>query len=238
MTFSTLVVPMSIPQHIVDEILVRCARHCCVCRRFRPLLLQVHHIRERSRGGSDHPDNLIATCVSCHAEIHTETKLTRRFTEPELKKHRDEVYHLVTDGKLPTPEQHEDRIETLTAALLGLISTSSAAVFPARGQLLPEAIEILVAAANGIGTLNAVRYDGGFAVIAGAQQFDYRDDPRKMATLRRSVQQLDQLQLIEGDGELYYVSYDGYQLVDNLLSASSLPKNAEQGVEPDADGPG
>lgn len=76
---------MSIPESAVAEVLVRCARHCCICRRFKPLHLHVHHPRERGEGGTDDFDNLIATCMMCHSDIHTQTKLTRRFTERELK---------------------------------------------------------------------------------------------------------------------------------------------------------
>lgn len=36
-------------------------------------VLEVHHVRERSRGGSDRPDNLITVCKSCHREYHTGT---------------------------------------------------------------------------------------------------------------------------------------------------------------------
>jgi len=213
---------MAIPQSTADDILVRCARHCCVCRRFRPLLLQVHHIRERSQEGSDDADNLIATCISCHAEVHTETKLTRRFTETELKKHRDEVYRLVTEGKLPSADNHDQRIDELTASLLGMLSSIPQIASRHSERILDEAVEILIAASEGLGTINAVKYGGGFAVVAGTRQFDYRDNPRKMAAFRRAIQQLDQMRFIEGDGELYYVTHEGYQLVDNLISASSL----------------
>jgi hypothetical protein len=37
--------------------------------------------------------------VSCHSDVHTETKLTRRFSAKELKLHRDNVYQLVVDGR-------------------------------------------------------------------------------------------------------------------------------------------
>ena len=30
---------------------------------------EVHHILPKSRGGSDHPDNLISLCTSCHCEV-------------------------------------------------------------------------------------------------------------------------------------------------------------------------
>ena len=35
--------------------------------------LQVHHLRFRSRLGSDTIDNLIALCATCHREQHRET---------------------------------------------------------------------------------------------------------------------------------------------------------------------
>jgi 5-methylcytosine-specific restriction endonuclease McrA len=34
--------------------------------------LQIHHIKYRSRGGSNHPDNLLLVCPRCHREIHEE----------------------------------------------------------------------------------------------------------------------------------------------------------------------
>lgn len=216
---------MAIPPSTADDILARCARHCCDCRRFRPLLLQVHHIRERSQGGSDDAENLIATCISCHAEVHTETKLTRRFTERELKKHRDEVYRLVADGKLHSADDHDRRIDELTTNLLGLLDSTLPSGLESSAHLLDESVEILIAAAASFGIINAVHFDGGYAVVAGTHQFDYRGDPRKMATLRRAIQQLDQMRLIEGDGRLYYVSHEGYQLADNLISASSLQQD-------------
>ena len=50
---------MAVPQSVVDELMAKCARHCCICRRFRPLHLIVHHIVERNDGGTDEPGNLI-----------------------------------------------------------------------------------------------------------------------------------------------------------------------------------
>ncbi len=218
----------SITHNVADDILVRCARHCCICRRFRPLLLQVHHIHERAQGGSDEPDNLIATCISCHAEIHTETRLTRRFTEDELKKHRDEVYRLVADGKLPQLDDHDDRIDQLTRALVDLFTVRVPVAAAPPISLIPEAMEILLAASSEYGHIEASEYDGGFAVIAGAKQFDFQGNPRKTAALRRAVQQLATEGFIEGDGKAYFVSYDGYQFADNLLSASSRSSGGKQ----------
>ena len=95
---------MAIDDKIAAEILSDCARHCCVCRKFRPLHLQIHHLIERKDGGSDNKDNLIPVCTYCHSDVHTITKLTRRFTIEELKKHRDSVYDLVAKGRLPSAD--------------------------------------------------------------------------------------------------------------------------------------
>jgi 5-methylcytosine-specific restriction endonuclease McrA len=37
-------------------------------------MLVVHHIIPVSKGGSDHPDNLITLCRKCHKQIHKEMK--------------------------------------------------------------------------------------------------------------------------------------------------------------------
>lgn len=86
---------MSIPQPIVDEFMAKCGRRCCICRRFEPLHLQVHHIVERADGGTDDLDNLIVICLTCHSDVHSDTKLTRRFTPEELRQHRDALFELV-----------------------------------------------------------------------------------------------------------------------------------------------
>jgi len=95
---------MAIPTKIADEILVRSARHCCICRKFRPLHLQIHHIIEQSEGGTDDIDNLIPICTYCHSDVHTKTQLTRRFTSDELSMHRESVFELVNKGRLPSPD--------------------------------------------------------------------------------------------------------------------------------------
>ena len=207
---------MAIPQSTADSILARCGRRCCVCRRFRPLLLQVHHIKERSDGGTDDDDNLIATCISCHANIHTQTQLTRRFTDRELKQHRDQLYQLISDGKLIDDANHDDRIDQLTLSVLGIArnehSTSS-------DSMLPQAVEILLAASQGNSIINGINFDGGFAVMAGSTTFggDHQNR-RDMATYRKALEQLVRHRLIDGQNNHFSISHDGYEFLDNVTS--------------------
>lgn len=47
---------------------------CCICgqperKGFR---LQLHHIKYRCHGGTNHPDNLMLVCPKCHRTIHEE----------------------------------------------------------------------------------------------------------------------------------------------------------------------
>lgn len=86
-------------------VLANAARHCCICRQFLPLYIQVHHIKERCNGGTDDISNLIPVCIQCHSAIHTKTNMTRAFSEMELKKSRDSVYQMVEEGKLPANDR-------------------------------------------------------------------------------------------------------------------------------------
>ena len=107
---------MTIPENIANDLLAKCGRLCCICRRLRPVLLQVHHIVERSEGGTDDFDNLIALCIMCHSDVHTTRPFTRRFTPDELKDHRDSVIRLVGEGKLvPSEDSIIDDVHILHA---------------------------------------------------------------------------------------------------------------------------
>lgn len=47
---------------------VQAARPAPGCGRTR--FLEVHHLRPRSRGGSNDPDNLVTLCSTCHRHAH------------------------------------------------------------------------------------------------------------------------------------------------------------------------
>src|SRR3972149_9786927 len=93
-----------IPQDLIDRMMVKCARRCCICRRFRPTKLQVHHIKEKNDGGTDEEDNLIVTCITCHSDVHSQVPFTRRFSVEELKGHRNALIKMLEEGKLPRDE--------------------------------------------------------------------------------------------------------------------------------------
>ena len=59
---------MGFSNEIKDEILVKSARHCCVCHKAKGLNIEVHHINPRKQGGSDTLKNAIALCFDCHAD--------------------------------------------------------------------------------------------------------------------------------------------------------------------------
>lgn len=64
----------SIPRALVDAVLYKSARACCVCRERRPGV-QVHHIDDNPLNNVE--ANLAALCPNCHGEAHSTRKLTR-----------------------------------------------------------------------------------------------------------------------------------------------------------------
>lgn len=48
-----------IAPEVIDRMMVRCGRRCCIYRRFRPTKLQAHHIIERNEGGEWRCDQIL-----------------------------------------------------------------------------------------------------------------------------------------------------------------------------------
>jgi hypothetical protein len=213
---------MSVPEAVAADILAKCARHCCICRRFRPLHLQVHHIVERGEGGTDEPDNLIAICVSCHADVHTQTKLTRRFTVKELKAHRDEVVRLATEGKLPSSNDAAGVLAAISAALVGRLLATQPRAQVTGPTLLPAAAEMLLAAASSNMAIDIVTAESYPIIMVSGKPLGKLFDLRSMALYRKALDQLIETQLVERiSNERFLVTYSGYMVADDLLSAGS-----------------
>jgi hypothetical protein len=215
---------MEIPQEVADKMMVRCGRRCCICRRFRPTKLQVHHLVERSKGGSNEEDNLIVICLSCHSDVHSTVPFTRRFTVDEQKGHRDALIKQVADGILPIHDEDDTDL-----ALSAVIKQMKA--HPLNDlRLMPEAAEILCSAAQsegmGQGSLLMIEDSGGFTiVIGGGNKSIHPNDRRSSATYKRAMQQLASCRLIEDrsyKGTTFDVTYQGYLVADEIMSANSL----------------
>lgn len=215
---------MAISETVAAEVLAKCGRHCCICRRFRPLHLHIHHIRERSDGDDDGIDNLTAICISCHADVHTQTSLTRRFTERELKHHRDNVYQLVADGKLPTAHDAPGQWDELSATMVSLIRGNSQPQHDATDRLSAEATELLLEAVRQDTPIHVIEYDDGFAVKVGTKTYGENFNNRDAAQYRHAIDCLLAADLVTGNGSLLYISYHGFILADDLIAAASSGK--------------
>jgi len=85
---------MGFSNKVADEVLVKCSRHCCICGKFTHKM-QLHHIKAFADGGDDTIDNCIPLCPDCHANVKADNpkhSLGRKYTENELKGHRDKCY--------------------------------------------------------------------------------------------------------------------------------------------------
>lgn len=86
---------MGFPTSVADDVLVRCGRHCCLCGKYVGQKIELHHIKQVADGGEDTADNCIPLCFDCHADVKSYNPhhpKGRRFTEKELKGHRDKCY--------------------------------------------------------------------------------------------------------------------------------------------------
>jgi hypothetical protein len=200
---------------ISAKVLADCGRRCCLCRRFKPIQLQVHHIVLKSEGGKDEEDNAIALCLTCHTDVHTKAPFTRRFTVEELKAHRENVYQLVAEGKLPAGDVVESGSEEMPLAVAESVSRSSR-----RGpgfDLIPAAIRLLVAAASADGQIMV--FDSSTVFAGRRNLIEEPTNARLRAEYSHAIKQLEQHGLIAslgGGRESFTVTRDGYLFADEL----------------------
>jgi len=97
---------------LVEDLVVKSARCCCLCRQFKGQKIEVHHIKQ---GGPDTEDNAIPLCFDCHADVQAyndQHPRGRKYRPGELLRLRNEWFKLVADGKaggqLPAIPKDED----------------------------------------------------------------------------------------------------------------------------------
>lgn len=149
-------------------------------------------------GGSNDPDNLIAICINCHTDVHSKIPFMRRFSEQELKLHRNNVCAAVRDGKLVEDEQSEVR----TVAHQPVLSDG----IPA---MIPEAVNLLIQIAQGDGCIYDTSGHEGYGSTF----------TREMATQREAFEQLRGHGYIRlSGGDLYAITLQGYTAADGYLA--------------------
>jgi len=182
--------------------------------------LQIHHIHELEDGGTDDRDNLIPICVTCHVDVHTQTKLTRRFSRGELKKLRDSVIALVKAGKLPAgPDVEFDIAEFVGTTRRPSMGGDS------EPRLDALAAAALVAAATGNGRIIMIEGISTSTVRAGKSVLQDGKDERALAKCLHAVESLEACDFVRatgtGSAKIWTVTHPGYLYADVLISAGA-----------------
>lgn len=102
---------MPFPARVRQEILLKCARHCASCRKWKATAIEVHHLVPEADGGSNEADNAIPLCFFCHDAAGADYYSPRhprgiRYSETELRAARDRLYEdvllgVIEDGHAP-----------------------------------------------------------------------------------------------------------------------------------------
>jgi len=94
---------MAFPDLVSEKVLLDCGRCCCICHKFCGFKIELHHIIQKAEGGADTYENCIPLCFDCHAEVkayNPRHPKGRKYTDSELKQHRDRWYGKVTNKSL------------------------------------------------------------------------------------------------------------------------------------------
>lgn len=80
---------MVFSKEVVNRLLIKCSRSCCICHRFVGTKIEIHHIIPVSEGGDDSEENAIPLCFDCHADVHTSgSPKGRSYSAKELQEHK------------------------------------------------------------------------------------------------------------------------------------------------------
>ena len=94
---------MPFSPQVGENLLVKSARCCCLCREYKGTKIEVHHIVPEANNGTDKEENGIPLCFDCHSDVQTyndKHPRGRKFRPTELKRHRDEWFKLVSSGSV------------------------------------------------------------------------------------------------------------------------------------------
>ncbi len=107
---------MGFPPDFAEKILISCQRACAVCHKFCGTKMELHHIKPKSEGGKDTYENCIPLCFDCHADVRaydpTHPK-GKKYTESELRGHRDSWYAKVEKVNVKFEYGSEDAVANL-----------------------------------------------------------------------------------------------------------------------------
>ncbi|MFW9333752.1 HNH endonuclease [Paenibacillus polymyxa] len=206
---------MSINEDVLSEVLSKSARHCCICRQFLPLSIQVHHIIEKSDGGTDDFDNLIPVCIQCHGFIHTNPHMTRKFTAKEQKMSRNDLYEMVSVGKLPaTKSMTRNELEVVSSILAETLKNSEN-----KEELSDEAIKLLSATLCEDSNIKINRFsENSVMIIVGNQYFTPRD--KFEGQYPKPIIELLSQGLVKSQGDTLEITDKGKKLVTKLVQTT------------------
>ena len=94
---------MGFSKKVQRDVLIGCARHCCVCHRYKGIKIEVHHLVQNAKGGSNTFENAIPLCFDCHCDAgHYSSNHPRgtKFSMPELREARDKWYENVKNNSI------------------------------------------------------------------------------------------------------------------------------------------
>lgn len=84
----------SIPPSVIEEVLRRCRRRCCMCFGLKDDWAvkagQIAHL-DRNRANPK-SENLVFLCQDCHTLYDTKSNSVQGFTPGEVRSYRDEMY--------------------------------------------------------------------------------------------------------------------------------------------------
>lgn len=117
---------MGFPSKVKEDVMVACGRCCSLCREFKGLKIEVHHIKPVAQGGADTFNNAIPLCFDCHGDMRTyDAKHPKgtKYTEAELIRRRDDLYqHIKLSGGFSNQVDNANQITDHDRKLLNKIN--------------------------------------------------------------------------------------------------------------------
>ncbi len=91
---------VAVPESMAVRLLVANQRACCICHKRKHL--HIHHIDGNTTNNAD--GNLAPLCLDCHSHVTGDEGLGRRYTEAEVKRHKQ-----AWEKACATPTFEEDK---------------------------------------------------------------------------------------------------------------------------------